>query len=213
MNNFVYITREEATIVKNELIELINLVQDEVREHFTFRYDFIGSASRNMITCDFKTNIGYDFDVNIRVNDKDEDYSAYEIRNILREAFNKFAYIYDYDYPEDGQRVMTIKVKDIENSRIIHSCDFAVVHDASDGRQQYIRYNKKDNSYYWEYQPKGFYLIDEKIEVIKKSGKWNDLRELYLDKKNNNTNKDKKSRSLFAESVNNIYNRVKGQVW
>lgn len=212
MNNFVYITREEATIVKNELIELINLVQDEVREHFTFRYDFIGSASRNMITCDFKTNIGYDFDVNIRVNDKDEDYSAYEIRNILREAFNKFAYIYDYDYPEDGQRVMTIKVKDTENSRIIHSCDFAVVHDASDGRQQYIRYNKKDNSYYWEYQPKGFYLIDEKIEIIKKSGKWNDLRELYLDKKNSNTNKDKKSRSLFAESVNNIYNRVKGQV-
>lgn len=212
MNNFVYITREEATIVKNELIELINLVQDEVREHFTFRYDFIGSASRNMITCDFKTNVGYDFDVNIRVNDKDEDYSAYEIRNILREAFNKFAYIYDYDYPEDGQRVMTIKVKDTENSRIIHSCDFAVVHDASDGRQQYIRYNKKDNSYYWEYQPKGFYLIDEKIEIIKKSGKWNDLRDLYLDKKNSNTNKDKKSRSLFAESVNNIYNRVKDQV-
>lgn len=212
MNNFVYITREEATIVKKELIELINLVQDEVREHFTFRYDFIGSASRNMITCDFKTNVGYDFDVNIRVNDKDEDYSAYEIRNILREAFNKFAYIYDYDYPEDGQRVMTIKVKDTENSRIIHSCDFAVVHDTSDGRQQYIRYNKKDNSYYWEYQPKGFYLIDEKIEIIKKSGKWNDLRDLYLDKKNSNTNKDKKSRSLFAESVNNIYNRVKGQV-
>lgn len=213
MNNFVYITREGATIVKKELIELINLVQDEVREHFTFRYDFIGSASRNMITCDFKTNVGYDFDVNIRVNDKDEDYSAYEIRNILREAFNKFAYIYDYDYPEDGQRVMTIKVKDTENSRIIHSCDFAVVHDTSDGRQQYIRYNKKDNSYYWEYQPKGFYLIDEKIEIIKKSGKWNDLRDLYLDKKNSNTNKDKKSRSLFAESVNNIYNRVKGQVW
>jgi len=212
MNNFVYITREGATIVKKELIELINLVQDEVREHFTFRYDFIGSASRNMITCDFKTNVGYDFDVNIRVNDKDEDYSAYEIRNILREAFNKFAYIYDYDYPEDGQRVMTIKVKDTENSRIIHSCDFAVVHDTSDGRQQYIRYNKKDNSYYWEYQPKGFYLIDEKIEIIKKSGKWNDLRDLYLDKKNSNTNKDKKSRSLFAESVNNIYNRVKGQV-
>ncbi len=212
MNNFVYITREESTIVKKELIELINLVQDEVREHFTFRYDFIGSASRNMITCDFKTNVGYDFDVNIRVNDKDEDYSAYEIRNILREAFNKFAYIYDYDYPEDGQRVMTIKVKDTENSRIIHSCDFAVVHDTSDGRQQYIRYNKKDNSYYWEYQPKGFYRIDEKIEVIKESGKWNDLRNLYLDKKNSNTNKNKKSRSLFAESVNNIYNHVKGQV-
>ncbi len=50
MSDFKYVTKKEYQPVKNELIELINLVQDEVREYFTFRYDFIGSASRNMIT-------------------------------------------------------------------------------------------------------------------------------------------------------------------
>lgn len=35
------------------------------RSDFTFQYTFIGSSSRNMITYDAKSNIGFDFDVNI----------------------------------------------------------------------------------------------------------------------------------------------------
>ena len=67
MSNFKYVSKNEYMPVKKELLKLINLVQDEIREYFTFRYDFIGSASRNMITRDEDSNIGYDFDVNIRV--------------------------------------------------------------------------------------------------------------------------------------------------
>ena len=36
---------------------------------FTFQYEFIGSVKLNMVTCDVKSNIGFDFDVNIMVND------------------------------------------------------------------------------------------------------------------------------------------------
>lgn len=90
MKDFEYVTKKEYLPVKNELIELINLVQDEVRDKFTFRFDFIGSASRNMITRDKKSNIGYDFDVNIRVNDDDNEYSAKEIRRILKDGFDKY---------------------------------------------------------------------------------------------------------------------------
>ena len=30
--------------LKNELIELIHQVQDQVRDYFTFRFDFVGSS-------------------------------------------------------------------------------------------------------------------------------------------------------------------------
>ena len=50
MKHFEYVTKKEYGPVKEELINLIRMVQDDVREHFTSRYDFIGSASRNMIT-------------------------------------------------------------------------------------------------------------------------------------------------------------------
>lgn len=203
---FEYVPKSEFLPVKNELVELINCVQDEVREHFTFRFDFIGSASRNMITRQINGNVGYDFDVNIRVNDPDENYSAEQIKTILRKGFDKYVKYFSYDYSEDSSRVITIKVKDTKNSRILHSCDFAIVFDCSDGRQQYIRFNKKDNSYSWEYQPKGFYQLEKRIDAIKgEDDLWQDVRDLYLYKKCNNIDVNKKSRSIFAETINEIY--------
>ena len=209
MQNYEYVPKEEWQPVRDELYEIIHKLQDEVREYFTFQYHFVGSSKRNMITRDRNSNTGFDFDVNIEVNDPDEDYSAEEIRNILRNGLDRVTNpygrsIFGYDYTEDSTRVLTIKVKDKANSRIIHSCDFCVVNDCEDGRQQYIRYNKKQQSYSWEYQPKGYYELPEKIEWIKKNGLWQQVRDVYLDKKNMNTDKNKKSRSIFAETVHQV---------
>ena len=209
MQDCKYVKKEEWQPVRDELYEIIHKLQDEVREYFTFQYHFVGSSKRNMITRGRNSNTGFDFDVNIEVNDPDEDYSAEEIRNILRNGLDRVTNpygrsIFGYDYTEDSTRVLTIKVKDKANSRILHSCDFCVVNDCEDGRQQYIRYNKKEHSYSWEYQPKGYYELPEKIEWIKKNGLWQQIRDVYLDKKNMNADKNKKSRSIFAETVHQV---------
>ena len=156
MQDCKYVKKEEWQPVRDELYEIIHKLQDEVREYFTFQYHFVGSSKRNMITRGKNPNTGFDFDVNIEVNDPDEDYSAEEIRNILRNGLDRVTNhygrsIFGYDYTEDSTRVLTIKVKDKANSRILHSCDFCVVKDCADGRQQYIHYNKKQQSYSWEY--------------------------------------------------------------
>ena len=78
MYHFRYVSKNEIAPLKNQVIELIGLVQDEIRKYFTFQYEFIGSVKRNMVTYDTKSNIGFDFDVNIMINDDDEDYSAKE---------------------------------------------------------------------------------------------------------------------------------------
>lgn len=78
MYNFEYVSPEKYKPVKKELIKLIHLVQDEVREYFTFNFKFIGSSSRNVITCDKTSNIGYDFDVNLIINDENNEFTAKE---------------------------------------------------------------------------------------------------------------------------------------
>lgn len=206
MKNFDYVTKKEHTPIKNQLIELINLVQDEVREHFTFSFKFIGSADRNMITCDYSTNVGFDFDVNIYVNDEENNFSPKKIKDILRRGFDKHARKFNYDNAEDSKRVLTIKVKDKVNSKILHSCDFAVVHDYGEGQQEYIHYNKKQNTYEWQEQPDVFYQLPQKIQYLKNNGLWQEVRDDYLYRKNTNTINSKKSRSLFAETINNLYN-------
>ena len=209
IHNFEYVPNEECKPIREELFELIHRLQDEVRDKFTFQYHFVGSSKRKMITRDRNSNTGFDFDVNIEVNDYDENYSAEEIRSILHKGLDKVnnpygCSIFRYDYTEDSTRVLTIKVKDKTNARILHSCDFCIIYECDDGRQQYIRYNKKQNSYTWEYQPKGYYDLPAKIEWIKRHKLWQQVRDTYIDKKNTNADDNKKSRSIFAETIHQV---------
>ena len=201
MYHFDYVDKADWKPVYDHVVEIIHKVQDDVRDKFTFQYKFIGSTALGMITCDKKSNIGFDFDVNIYPNDE---YEAGELKHILMDSFNKFISPYGFNNCKDGTRVFTIRCVDRVNSLIKHSCDFAIVYDCPDGRQQYIRHNKEQGSYYWEYQPEGYYDLENKIEWLHRNGYWDDVLDLYLEKKNNNDNPDKKSRSLRAEAINEI---------
>ena len=161
-----------------------------------------------MVTYDVKSNIGFDFDVDIHVNDDECEFSAKEIKTKIMLVLNKVAPRFGYDNDEDSTRVITIKVKDRKNSKILHSCDFAIVNDYIDDdgneRQEYIRFNKKQISYTWEEQSRGFYLLDEKAEWVKDNEYWNEMRDLYLDKKKRNNDPHKRSRSIYAETIHEI---------
>lgn len=176
MHDFRYVTKNEAKPIRKELYQILYEVQDLIRDKFTFSFTPIGSSSHNMITYDTKSNIGFDFDINIEVNDDDEDFEPKEIRTIIRTAIDRIAPHYGYKYCEDSTRVLTIKKVNTFTSRIIHSCDIAIVYNCTDGRQQYIRFNKDNNYYSWEYQSKGFADLNKKTDWLKKNGLWGNCR-------------------------------------
>lgn len=211
MHNFIYVTKKERAPVKIDLIAIIKRTQNLLRNDFTFRFDFVGSDRRNMVTYDSKTNIGYDFDVNLEINDDDCNYTPEEIKFKVMWALNKVIPQYGYDFAEDSTRVITIKFKDRKKPGILHSCDFAIVNnyidEAGHKRQEYIHFNKMQHSYTWEEQPNGYYMLPQKEQWIKDSGYHSKLRGLYLEKKNKNQNPNKHSRSLYAETVHEICQR------
>lgn len=207
MHDFQYVTKAEAKPVRDELYKIIREVQDLVRDDFTFQYKLVGSASINMITYDTKSNIGFDFDFDLEINDDDEDYSPKEIRHIMKNAIDQVASMYGYNHCEDSTRVLTIRKVNTYTNEIIHSCDFALVYNCNDGRQQYIRFNKQNQNYTWEYQGKGFKNFDKKYNWLRNSKYWREFLKYYLDKKNRNDNPDKHSRSILAESVNEMYQK------
>lgn len=178
-HNFQYISKHNEKVVSayNNLIKILKNVQNEVRDKFTFQYKIVGSYSRNMITYDSKSNIGFDLDVNIYPNDDFNKYSPQEIKTTLIKAFRKYLKKYKYSKIENSTRVITIKVNDTKNARIIHSVDFAIVNDYEDEEgyqcQEYIRFNKKHNSYTWEEQALGkskmtfFICLTKKLNGLK----------------------------------------------
>ena len=206
MHHFEYRSKRQAAPYKAKLIEIIHKVQDEVRDDFTFQFTFIGSSRRNMITFDPTTNKGFDFDVNIEVNDDDENFKPDEIRTILRNALTRISRQYGYDRCEDSTRVITIKTIDHWHSRVSHSCDFAIVHEGKTG-QQYIRFNKEIGNYTWEFQKLPYKELEKRADFLKKNDHWDEVLDVYLDKKNNNDDPNKHSRSLYAETINECYRR------
>lgn len=208
MYHFKYVTKAEARKVREKLENLVHEVQDEVRDNFTFQYYFIGSSARNMITYDPETNIGFDFDVNLKVNDNESAYSPGEIRKIIMKAFQKHCSKYGYNKFENSKRVFTIKGYNMNSEKVEHSCDIAIVNnfidEAGTAGQKYIAFDKKSNSYSWQQQSKGFNFKEKENWLRQQPEAWNAVRERYLQKKNMNRDKSKHSRSLYAETIKEI---------
>ena len=102
-----------------------------------------------------------------------------------------------------------VYVVDIAYEDIFKPHHSYIIYECGDGRQQYIRYNKKQNSYSWEYQPKGYMELSAKIEWVKEQGLWQQVRKYYLYKKNINDNPNKHSRTIFAETIHEIWQKNK----
>ena len=65
MHDFEYVPNYEWEPVRDELLDIIHRLQDEVREHFTFQYHFVGSSKRRMITRDQNSMLHGVADVNL----------------------------------------------------------------------------------------------------------------------------------------------------
>ncbi len=209
-HDFYYISKKDPRVKKayNDIQDILKEVQGLLRKKFTFRFYVVGSYKRNMITYDAKSNKGYDFDFNIEVNDGNNNYPPKKLKDMLQNAIGAVCIKYGYDSPEDSTRVLTIKMKDTKKSCILHSCDFAIVNNYIDDEgyegQEYIRHNKEYKNYRWCEQPKGYYMLSEKTEWIKDNDLWQAMRELYIEKKNKNDNRNVHSRTIFAITVHEI---------
>lgn len=205
MYKFEYVTKKEWQPIRNNLLKLMEKVRLDIKGKLSVQFKFIGSSSRNMITCDKSTNIGFDFDVNIRIIKNKADLSPKEIKNTIKTALDRFSAEFEYDNAEDSKRVLTIKVKDLKNSKILHSCDFAVVRINKDGKEEYIHHNKTNNTYSWNLQPEVNDEVQKKSKQLKDKHLWIKVRERYLNKKNINKDLNKKSRHLYSETITEIY--------
>lgn len=207
--HYQFVSKRNPSVKRayEDVLEILHEAQDLLREQFTFQYTPIGSYVRNMITYDPTTNVGYDFDFNLEINDNES--SAKELKAMMMNAFNKIAWRYGYSPAEDSTRVITIKVKDHEHSLIKHSCDFAIVNNYLDQNgkphQEYIHFDKEAREYFWREQSKGHYKVPEKIDWIKKNGLNGEFRDYYLHRKNTNPDPNNfHSREILAQSVNSI---------
>ena len=103
-HDFKFISKHSPQVKSaySDLMEIISLVHDDLRKQYTFQHKPVGSYSRDMITYDAKSNIGFDFDINIYPNDEENRFTAKQIKLLFKQSLDKFAHRYGYDFAEDS---------------------------------------------------------------------------------------------------------------
>ena len=105
--NFNYISKHNPEVQKvyDELQEIIREIRNILRKEITFQSEPVGSYSRNMITFDFKSNVGFDLDFNFDIQKTIKDFSAKEIHNKFLNALNQAATKYSYSAVDENTSV------------------------------------------------------------------------------------------------------------
>ena len=212
MSKYEYVSKNEYRPVREELEDIIKNTQKILKKKsgITFQFELIGSGSKHLITRVAGGNKGFDFDYNIIINyDEGQMWKADYARKEFTKALDEAIKGTQYDHPQNSQVAITIKVKDTKKSKILHSCDFAVVYypNEIDEGHMYAKLDLQTSKCVWEMRKytKNYHA---KLDWLKDNvdGYWDEIKEEYLKLKNNNKDPNKHSFQLFYETINNVYN-------
>ena len=214
---YEYVSKAEYQPVREKLEKIIWNVHHYMSANYgvTFQHRLIGSGKRHLITRVKNGNKGFDFDYNFIVNESiAKNWDPKELKFCFMEAMKKSIRGTAYQNPNDSTSAITLKVVDNENSKRLHSCDFAIIYyERNDpSNQYYCLINHKQVKKYKFEKRKHSENMTEKVRKIKQfDGGWEMITTEYLKLKNNNQDENKHSYSLYVEAVNNVYNHLFNQ--
>lgn len=222
MTMYVYVNKKEYAPYKKEVEDIIRHAQRIMKQKYktTFQYKLIGSAGRHLVTRIKNGNKGYDFDYNLILQESDLWENPKKLKQQFMNAFDEavkgtpYIKLEDetpYNKLEDSTSSITIKAIDKKNSKIIRSFDLAIIYylddEEPDEGYKYLRNLKNGQYEFW--LRKLSVNIDTKLDEIEEyEDGWNMVREEYLKLKNRNKDSNKKSFTLYLESVNNVHNQL-----
>lgn len=215
---YEYVKRNEYQSIRLELERIIQKTHQYMRKEYnlTFQHKLIGSGSKHLVTRIKGGNKGFDFDYNFIIPHPGEGYywKADVIKSQFTEALKFALKGTKYSNPNDSTSAITIKVVDRNNSRILHSCDFAIIYYSDDddfNGYYYLKNWKKHGRYSFE-QRLASSNVNEKLDyILSFQNGWNIIREEYLKLKNANKDINKKSFVLYLETINNVYNQLSNE--
>lgn len=195
-----YVPKSELKNFKKEFHEAIKYVRKELS--FKFSFQLVGSSKRNLVLRHH--NKGFDLDYQIIYDYKLENSDLKSIKSSFMDCFNHFFGKLGYSNAEDSTSAITIKK--VDENAIIQSYDIVLI-SRYDGVSHIVKYADNEKTRLVLNELKHSKIYNEKYKTIKGYNMWNDLRERYKEKKENNK-EIKKSYSLLAEVVKEMFDLI-----
>lgn len=202
-------TKAEVKPHRQEFKNIIDSIRRDIRnEGITFTYTLIGSAKRNLVLRHH--NKGYDCDYKITIQKNINKVKEKELKQMFMDAFNKVIVPMGYNHCEDSTQAITMKKVVKKESKIEKGYDVIITKDLDDGTHILRNDKNKRGNVYHYVQMKDTQNFYNNYAQIKGSKMWEDLREKYKKKREDNENlpeeKQKKGFQLLSDTVNELIN-------
>ena len=181
---------------------IIGKVQKALKKYFTIDVQLIGSGEKRLVSQDENGNFDLDYNLFLQKNKKKIDFNKTNIKDIFKNAFSDAFKNEKNECTEIKDSTSVLQIKTDFNGKFF-KFDVAILHRNKEGN--YCKLVKDGDSYIWNEVP-DTENINERYLKIKKIGKYNEFKEIYFKKKNDDENQKKgvKSFSLFLETLNEM---------
>lgn len=202
---FRYIeSKHQRTAYREYCESKIICTQKHLKDYFTFSFKLIGSGESRLMTVNGNNKkVDLDYNLILQRDKKQLIDDPKKIKHLFMDAF-KNACGYKAKV-SDSTQVITCFIGQLEDYDF--SFDVAIMVEANDGFLYKIVNIKEKNTcrYIWNKVPESR-NFEHKFLFLKRNGYWEQIKELYLRKKNINLSKQtsKQSFSILIETVNEI---------
>lgn len=194
--------------IVNQLVQSVN--NDSV---MTIKACLVGSGAKNLITQNGNGTIDLDYNLCIESVKFINIWNGYEVKEYVRKQFNKVLNSNGWGDCKDSTSVFTTEERVFKKgNQTAFKIDIAITCRYNNSWQRLIHQKTGIvilDRYYWnEVQDSG--RLEEKVSAIKSNYLWEEVRGIYLDKKNfylcrNDYNHP--SFIVYVEAVNQVYNK------
>lgn len=205
-----------VSLMKVKCFGLVNeLVQEINKDGFLkTTFELVGSGARNLITQNGSEPVDLDF--NLIVLDSECDINdGMKIKEFVRQKFDLILKRHNEKNCKDSTSALTTSLMCLRGiSTFKFSIDLAIVcyGDSTCYRLIHKKTGYVDNDeWIWNESQHSDNLF-KKVEFLKNNRLWNDVRKIYLEKKNlylRRNNYDHPSFNCYIEAVNEVYNYYK----
>lgn len=203
---FVPVDQKICKELRIECEKILIAVQELVSEYFTFQFFLIGSGERRLVTRNGNGPFDLDYNLILMKDKKGLVNNPKRIKEIFLNAFNDVNPNLGFSFAKNSTSVITSNLK---YGDLPFSFDCAIMCEGNNGNMYKIVYDKPDN-YLWNEikHTKGF---NAKYKFLISKGLFSNVRDLYIEKKNEYLSKGIKmsSFSVLAETVNEMIQKVR----
>lgn len=214
---FVIVNDSECRRYRRDCAEVLTQLCDMLKKEkgIIAQFTLIGSGARNMVTRN--GNGPFDLDYNLEILKAPEMYwnEPRKLKDTIRIYLDKASGLKCFSESQNSTVALTALLHFEDEPQIEFSFDVAIVARNSNGTLCRLINNKKiywngyQGQYVWN-EVRNSDNVREKSDRIKKIGKWLEVRQRYVDLKNQylyRQDRDHPSFIVYIEAVNQIYDK------